>query len=96
MIVNRMLAVASLCAAGLLVSCAANPPADRPTAPASAATQPAAGKPDDVICRSEVPSGSHRPVRNCRTREAWEAARRASAGALDDLQRRSPVLPKGN
>lgn len=82
----------------ILTGCAAGPAAP-PTAATSTkatATKPAAENPDEVICRTEVPSGSHRPVRDCRTRAAWEAARRASAGALDDLQRRAPTLPKGN
>lgn len=102
---NKRNSIASVWAAAVVLSgCAAGPAAPPPAPPVaastpqsqSAAAKSAAENPDEVICRTEVPSGSHRPVRDCRTRAAWEAARRASTGALDDLQRRTPTLPKGN
>ena len=101
MSVMRACLMPALCAMSLLLGCATSPPASssgaaRADVPATATNKPAAGDPDEVICRTEVPSGSHRPVRDCRTRAAWEAARRSSTGALDDLQRRTPTLPKGN
>lgn len=45
---------------------------------------------DDVICRREVPTGSHLPVRVCRTRAELEAERIESQRMLRERARGVP------
>lgn len=60
------------------------PPAVEPTViPVAAADE----SPDDRICRREVRTGTHRPMRVCRTRAEIERMETESKDAFKDLHR---------
>lgn len=72
----------------------AQPAATETTAPAPASDKAADKKKDGVICRREIPTGSHFPVKVCTTAEQRKAERSQTQRAQETLQRPSEVVPQ--
>jgi len=90
----------------LATSVAARPAPDQP-APDQPTVQPAPNgaatpastesgdkKKDGIICRKEMPTGSHFPVKVCTTAEQRKAQHSSTQRAQEMLQRPSEVVPQ--
>ncbi len=72
---------------------AATQPAET-AAPAPASATPAPDKkPAGLVCRSEIPTGSHFPVKVCTTAEQRKAQRRAAQRAQEVMQAPTTTIP---
>lgn len=97
----RFLASVAVLSLALATSVSAQPIPEQPTAqpastaaPAPASTEGADKKKDGVVCRKEMPTGSHFPVKVCTTSEQRKAERSAAQRAQENAQiPRNDVIP---
>jgi hypothetical protein len=68
--------------------------AAQPAPPQTPAPAPAADKKKDgLVCRREIPTGSHFPVKVCTTADQRKAQRSMAQRAQETMQSGSPVIP---
>jgi hypothetical protein len=93
----RLFVSVAVFSVALATSVSARPAPDQPTAQptSNGAPAPTEGdkKKDGVICRKEIPTGSHFPVKVCTSAEERKAQRSAAQRAQETLQRPSEVVP---
>jgi hypothetical protein len=86
------LALATSVSAQTASATAPEQPAAQP-APAEAAAPVADKKKDGLVCRREIPTGSHFPVKVCTTAEQRKAQRGVAQRAQETMQSGNPVIP---
>ena len=86
-------ALATSVSAQATSAAATDQPAAQP-APTEGAPAPVADKKKDgIVCRKEIPTGSHFPVKVCTTAEQRKAQRTVAQHAQETMQSGSPVTP---
>ena len=95
----RLFASVALLSLALTTSVSAQVPVEQPAAaPAEAAaptpaTPAADKKKDGVVCRREIPTGSHFPVKVCTTADQRKSQRTMAQHAQDAMQGPNQVVP---
>jgi hypothetical protein len=95
----RLFVSVAVLSLALATSVSARPAPGQPTAQPTSNETPAPAKADGekkkdgVVCRKEMPTGSHFPVKVCTTAEERKAQRSATQRAQEILQRPSEVVP---
>jgi hypothetical protein len=86
------LALATSVSAQASSAAAPEQPAAQP-APTETAAPVADKKKDGLVCRKEIPTGSHFPVKVCTTADQRKAQRSMAQRAQETMQSGSPVTP---
>ena len=88
------LALATSVSAQAIPAAASELPAAQPASTEAAAPAPVADKKKDgLVCRKEIPTGSHFPVKVCTTADQRKAQRGMAQRAQEMMQSGSPVTP---
>ncbi|KQV56184.1 MULTISPECIES: hypothetical protein [unclassified Caulobacter] len=86
------MALATSVSAQAISGSASDQPAAQP-APTEASAPVAEKKKDGLVCRKEIPTGSHFPVKVCTTADQRKAQRGMAQRAQEVMQSGSPVTP---
>ena len=95
----RLFASATLLSLALTTSVSAQVASEPPAAAPAEAAVPAPAAPaadkkkDGVVCRKEIPTGSHFPVKVCTTAEQRKSQRSMAQHAQETMQGPNQVVP---
>lgn len=95
----RLFASVALLSLALTTSVSAQVPAEQSAAAPAEAAAPATAAPaadkkkDGMVCRKEIPTGSHFPVKVCTTAEQRKSQRTMAQQAQESMQAPNQVVP---